>query len=532
MHADKATLVRLYRRGRSWWAAYRRDGRSVRESLRTPYVADARLVAAKIEERLRREAVGISDPHAQHASRAIAEHVDEFRVTMEARGGTDRHVVVTVKYLRDGIAAMGAKRLGDLDLAAASRWLEEARAQGRSARTVNARAQALRAFGRWLTQTRRTAHDPFVGLRRLNVAADRRRVRRALTVEETTRFLHAARTRPIKDAEAKGYGLSPEGRAVLRARGEHRALVYLTALSTGLRRGELTRLRWADLVLDGDDPSVAIPAASAKSRRDQSVPLSGPVRDALVAARAERRQETAESLVFPADRMPNARTVRRDLEAAGISPVGDDGTVLDFHSLRVTLGTRLSDAGVPLVQAQRLLRHSDPKLTANVYSRPASTDLRTAVGRAAPGAVHVLYTNPVPDGPREASEGAGSGQPTEGGDPSRNRAEGQDSRVSRRGVDGARCRTRTYDPVIKSPSAECVNASLQASGAESSSPVHGVYTNAPDTGGIDLSAALAALASAGLPPDALALAVEALLRTARASAASTPATPPRLVGGA
>lgn len=101
--------------------------------------------------------------------------------------------------------------------------------------------------------------------------------------------------------------------------------------------------------------------------------------------------------------------------------------------------------------------------------------------------------------------------------------------LSGAGGNGARCRTRTYDPVNKSPSAECVNASLQASGAESSSPVHGVYTNAPDTGGIDLSAALA---SAGLPPDALALAVEALLRTARASAASTPATPPRLAGSA
>ncbi len=42
-------------------------------------------------------------------------------------------------------------------------------------------------------ETRRTARDPFLGLKRLNVAADRRRVRRAFTPEEMARLLAAAR---------------------------------------------------------------------------------------------------------------------------------------------------------------------------------------------------------------------------------------------------------------------------------------------------------------------------------------------------
>jgi hypothetical protein len=50
----------------------------------------------------------------------------------------------------------------------------------------------------------------------------------------------------------------------------------------------------------------------------------------------------------------------------------------------------------------------------------------------------------------------------------------------------------------------------------------------PNPGGLDLSSALRALADAGLPPEALAAAVEALMRAARPA----PVSAPRRVGGA
>ena len=58
-----------------------------------------------------------------------------------------------------------------------------------------------------------------------------------------------------------------------------------------------------------------------------------------------------------------------------------DGRFLDFHALRVTYGTSLARAGVRLQTAQRLLRHSTPVLTANVYTRLELHDLRGAVER-------------------------------------------------------------------------------------------------------------------------------------------------------
>jgi len=52
-----------------------------------------------------------------------------------------------------------------------------------------------------------------------------------------------------------------------------------------------------------------------------------------------------------------------------------DGSV-DVHAMRTTFGTNLSRAGVPLRTAQAAMRHSDPRLTANVYIDPALLECR------------------------------------------------------------------------------------------------------------------------------------------------------------
>jgi len=63
-------------------------------------------------------------------------------------------------------------------------------------------------------------------------------------------------------------------------------------------------------------------------------------------------------------------TFYKDLKRVGIQKTKKfEG--IDFHALRATFATSLARADVPLTQTQRLMRHSDPKLTANVY-----TDLR------------------------------------------------------------------------------------------------------------------------------------------------------------
>ena len=54
-----------------------------------------------------------------------------------------------------------------------------------------------------------------------------------------------------------------------------------------------------------------------------------------------------------------ARTLRKDLQAAGLPLEDADGHPIDFHSLRATFGDLLIQQGVPIPTVARLMRHSD-----------------------------------------------------------------------------------------------------------------------------------------------------------------------------
>ena len=62
-----------------------------------------------------------------------------------------------------------------------------------------------------------------------------------------------------------------------------------------------------------------------------------------------------------------------------LQPFDDQGGTFDFHGLRVSFCTNLERAGVSLSQAQKLMRHSDPRLTASVYLHLELEDARRAV---------------------------------------------------------------------------------------------------------------------------------------------------------
>ena len=65
----------------------------------------------------------------------------------------------------------------------------------------------------------------------------------------------------------------------------------------------------------------------------------------------------------------------RRLPDGRIDKLDERGRTVDVHALRHSLGTHLSKGGVPLRTAQAAMRHSDPSLTANVYTDPALLDV-------------------------------------------------------------------------------------------------------------------------------------------------------------
>ncbi len=73
------------------------------------------------------------------------------------------------------------------------------------------------------------------------------------------------------------------------------------------------------------------------------------------------------------------RIFNRLLARAKIERVDGDGKKIDIHALRHTFGSRLARHGAGLVQVQQLMGHSDPKLTAQVYTHLDVEDLRKAL---------------------------------------------------------------------------------------------------------------------------------------------------------
>ena len=94
---------------------------------------------------------------------------------------------------------------------------------------------------------------------------------------------------------------------------------------------------------------------------------------------SERVFLTPEGRPFPWHSANLMRIFDRLLERAGIAKVDTTGEKLDIHALRHTCASRLARAGVDLNRAQRLLGHSDPKLTAQVYTHVDAEDLRPAI---------------------------------------------------------------------------------------------------------------------------------------------------------
>ncbi|SEN14859.1 Phage integrase family protein [Stigmatella aurantiaca] len=54
---------------------------------------------------------------------------------------------------------------------------------------------------------------------------------------------------------------------------------------------------------------------------------------------------------------------------------------LRFHDLRHTTATLLLKAGVPLTTVQRILRHSDPAITSEVYGHLDVEDMRKGLNQ-------------------------------------------------------------------------------------------------------------------------------------------------------
>jgi integrase len=428
---ESGTYVARYRDG---------DGMVVEVSTGCRDKTAAQCVLADLERKGERVRAGLITPAeartAEHLATPIGEHVEFYLNGLEATGVTSKHVRETRRILTRVFAECEFRNLANLDASVVESWLNGRRRENASARTRNVDRTALISFGNWCTgkNVRRLDTNPFEDLPRANEKADPRRKRRAMTEADLVLLLDVARSRPLLDASTvrrgKRKGLTsanvrPEVRQRLEALGRERALIYKALVLTGLRKNELATLTVAQLRLDEPLAYVDLDADDEKSREGNSVNIRADLADDLRSWLAEKLAALQADAFRRGDAIPSRlpggslvfsvptgliRIFDRDLKYAGIPKRDERGRTLDVHALRTTFGTLLSKGGVPLRTAQAAMRHSDPSLTANVYTDPKLLDVHGALD-ALPKLP--LDTDPIAEPERLRATGTdGHGRPS------------------------------------------------------------------------------------------------------------------------
>ena len=89
------------------------------------------------------------------------------------------------------------------------------------------------------------------------------------------------------------------------------------------------------------------------------------------------RQGTDKVFNIPPSSQTN-KIFRKDLNTAGIPYCDETGRYFDFHALRKCTGSYLRQAKIDLSVSKRYMRHSDIRLTMEIYNDELLLDLTEA----------------------------------------------------------------------------------------------------------------------------------------------------------
>ena len=302
-------------------------------------VTDKRVAEQKLAEYVKereRESVGLTVPRGVRDAFAVllSEHVTRFLADVAGKGRAPRTITTYNKLLTVLFRGCAWKTLGDVTANSFSDW--RARSKHRP-KYLNDMHGVVTGLMRWMERQGMLLQNPLRHVQKISNASAPE-YRRALTGDQIRRLLAVAP--------------------------DNRAQVYHVILYTGLRRHELNLLTWADFELESVPPVVVLSARITKNRKAARLELRPEVVEVL-------RRRRADSMPFEwafRGKVPSPAKLRVDLAAAEIPAVDEKGRVLDVHALRKTFCTQLRIAGVPIDRAKEMMRHSDMKLTMQVYT--------------------------------------------------------------------------------------------------------------------------------------------------------------------
>jgi integrase len=153
--------------------------------------------------------------------------------------------------------------------------------------------------------------------------------------------------------------------------------VVIFAVLTGMRRGEITNLRWQDIDLNRKLLTIqSSPTFKTKNGRRRIIPLND---TAFYVLSARHGKETSEYVFTNNGRKVSEGWLTHAFKKA-VYDVRLTDDRLHFHSLRHTFASWLVQDGVSIYAVKELLGHSDVKTT-QAYSHLVGSELHSEVNK-------------------------------------------------------------------------------------------------------------------------------------------------------
>jgi integrase len=322
--------------------------------------------AVDASRQIDRRRLGLVTPQEErvlaNAAKALLTLLEEFTTQRRATKITEKEVGTVDSQCKRLFEMMEATALADLTedstrLAIAALVDEE----DLSLETANKYLKAIKRFAKWLSR-KAGFNDEIRFIAPYNAATGVVHSRRALTELEVEGLLMAAAA----------------GVPYMNITGPERELVYLLAVTSGLRANELRTLRPEHFRIHAaGGPIVIIEAKNSKHKKLDQQPLREDVAERMAAF---IKGKPLGKLIW--DLPKKAFLMLQADYAAMEEPIEYENAYgfADFHSLRHTYGTRLGYVERNIKVVKLLMRHSDIRLTER-YMHATLHDQRGAVER-------------------------------------------------------------------------------------------------------------------------------------------------------
>jgi len=345
-------LSKMKKGGRAvYWIAYRLPGGKQRREVIGKSIEEARDADGKRRVQKREHRIFDILPEAEMTFKELAKWYLEARVEDGLKSIGD-----VEDDLNNFNAAFGDQIVGDLRLEDLVKYQGIRRKQGRAPATIdqeltNVKTMMNRAFN----NDKISIHvlKPFLKVKKMLKAGANIR-RRIITLDEYERLLQAA------PPHLKG--------------------VITMAFNTGMRLGEILKLRWPQV--DRKEMFIRLGGESTKEGRPKSIPITRHV--AVVLAGQIRAINSDQVFLYGGKPIRSKCGIRRSMETAckgaGIAFGRKANGGITFHDIRRTVKTLMVEAGIDKAYRDTILGHSLRGMDAR-YIVPSDEALRVAMER-------------------------------------------------------------------------------------------------------------------------------------------------------